>query len=376
MSAALRATGVQFVDTMVIEGMDGGTRVARAGGSGVPGRPASGDVARAAGVSQKTVSRVMNDEPYVREEVRERVLAAARTLGYRPNGAARSLNSGVSRRLGVISLGAGLFGPTTLLVAVERSARQQGYSVIVAHTGEDEEHGAARAVDRLLEQGVDAIVLSEELDEGPLDVTIDVPVLTLGRFPGITASRRIRSSEEPDRSGYVATRHLVDLGHREIRHVAGPSRWWSARDRESGWRTALEEAGLPVVEPVRGDWSCLSGYRAGLRLAADDEATAVFVANDDMAIGLLRALAEIGRAAPEHVSVVGIDDTPAAAFLNPALTTIPQPFEHVATEGVRLLVEAINSADPLDRTFTRSDPILVVRESTRALGSSPGSPLF
>jgi len=339
-------------------------RDARDGGVSRPAATSS-DVARLAGVSQKTVSRVMNNEPYVREELRTRVLRAAQQLGYRPNGAARSLTSGRSRRLGVISLGARLYGPMTMLVAIERSARRLGYSVSVAHTTEDDEHSTAEAIDSLLEQGVDGIVLSEAIDEGsPVKVWLDVPILTIGRFPGLVAARRIRSAEKSDRSGYVATRHLIDLGHTEIRHVSGPGQWWASRDRADGWRSALTEAGLPVAEPVAGDWSCASGYEAGLRLAADEAMTAVFVANDDMAIGLVRALHERGRRVPDEVSVVGMDDIPAARFQQPALTTVAQDFDAVATEGVGLLVEEIVNPGSAERVLREVDPPLVVRESS------------
>ena len=323
-------------------------------------------MARLAGVSQKTVSRVMNNEPYVRDELRERVLLAARQLGYRPNGAARSLLSGRTRRLGVISLGTRLYGPMTMLVAVERSARRLGYAVSVAHTSEDDRHGVAEAIEGLLEQGVDGIVLAEAIDEGPITVAVDVPVLTIGRFPGLVAARRIRSAEKSDRSGYVATKHLIDLGHTQIRHVSGPARWWASRDRTDGWRSALREAGLPVVEPVDGDWSCESGFRAGLKLAEDSSMTAAFVANDDMAIGFIRALRDAGRQVPGDVSVIGMDDVPAARFLSPSLTTIAQDFDAIATEGVGLLAAEISAPGAVERTLREVDPPLVVRESTKS----------
>ena len=332
-------------------------------------RIASTDVARLAGVSQKTVSRVMNDEPYVREEVRERVLLAARQLRYRPNWAARSLTSGRTRRIGVVALGTQLYGPTITLVAIERSARLMGYSFSIAYTTEDHEHGIADALDTLLEQGVDGIVLSEAIDEGPVPFTLDIPVLTIGRFPGLDAACRVRSDEKSDRSGYVATKHLIELGHREIRHLAGPSRWRAARDRADGWRGAMAEAGLDAVEPVAGDWSCDSGYKAGLTLARDGAMTAVFSANDDMAIGLIRALHDSGLRVPDDVSVIGMDDIPAARFLNPALTTIAQDFTAIAAKGVRLLVDQINAPSATEHLLDEAPRPLIVRESTAALSS-------
>ncbi|MFF0225816.1 LacI family DNA-binding transcriptional regulator [Streptomyces sp. NPDC004629] len=321
-------------------------------------------MARLAGVSQKTVSRVMRGEPHVRPEVREKVLRAARQLRYRPNAAARSLNSGRTGRIGVVALGARLYGPTTLLVAAEEAARRLGYATIVAHSDEDDGHALVGPIERLLEQGVDGLILPEDIDEGPLAVTVDVPVLTMGRFHSIAAPRRIEAAERADRSGYVATRHLIDLGHTEIRHVCGPDRWWAARDRADGWRSALTDAGLPVADPVEGDWSCAGGYAAGLRLAEDAAMTGVFVANDEMAIGLIRALHERGLRVPDDVSVVAMDDIPAARFLNPALTTIVQDLDAMAAEGVALLVEEIASPTPTGRRMHLGEPTLAVREST------------
>src|SRR5690349_21183365 len=149
--------------------------------------PASTDVARLAGVSQKTVSRVMNDEPHVKDDVRERVLRAAAELGYRRNSAARALISGRTRRIGVVSLGTALFGPATVLVSFERAARRQGYALSLANTFEGDAGGINGALEELLDQGVDGIILSEPIDEGPLDLDVNVPVLVVGSYPGLTA---------------------------------------------------------------------------------------------------------------------------------------------------------------------------------------------
>ena len=327
-------------------------------------RPASTDVARLAGVSQKTVSRVMNGEPHVRPDVITRVLHAAEQLGYRRNGAARALNSGRTHRIGVISLGTGLYGPASLLVATERAARRHGYGVSVAHTAENEPGGIVSAVEALIDQGLDGLVLSEPIDEGPITISIDIPVLTLGRYPGLGARQLIHTQDISERAGYLATRFLLGLGHTEIRHLAGPSRWWSARDREAGWRRALLDANEQPVEPVAGDWLPRSGYEAGRRLARDPSMTAVFAANDDMAIGLMRALRDAGRRIPDDVSVISIDDVPAAAFCSPSLSTVVQSFDAVVDDGMTRLINAIeNPGAPL---AVRSDDELPIieREST------------
>jgi DNA-binding LacI/PurR family transcriptional regulator len=329
-------------------------------------RPGSTDVARLAGVSQKTVSRVLNGEPYVKEEVRLRVQAAMRELGYRRNNAARALNSGRTRRIGVVCLGTAFFGPSTQLVAIERGLRSTGYSLSIVNTMEGDSGGVAGAVDYLLEQGVDGIILSEPIDEGDgRPIELDIPVLSFGRFPGLVASPMITTGGDGVGAGRAATEHLLGLGHRTVWHVAGPQRWWAARDRLEGWRQALADAGAPERPVLEGDWLPASGYAAGRELAANDEVTAIFVANDDMAIGVLRALTEAGRTVPDDVSIVGFDDIPSAAFLTPPLTTIPQDFDVHVARGLENLVTEIESPTG-DRTPAPEPPPLrlVIRHST------------
>jgi DNA-binding LacI/PurR family transcriptional regulator len=329
-------------------------------------------VARLAGVSQKTVSRVLNNEPHVKDELRQRVLRAARELGYRPNGAARALLSGRSHRIGVVALGSALYGPASLLVALERAARSTGYALSLVNTFENDPGGVASAVNTLLEQGVDGVVLSEPIDLGDVQITVDIPVLTVGRFPGLRASRVITVGAEADdvAATRAATDHLLSLGHRTVRHVAGPQRWWSARGRVDGWRRALKLAGAEELPYLEGDWTPRSGYQAGQELARDRDLTAVFVANDDMAIGVIRALADAGLSVPGDVSVVGFDDIPCAAYLMPPLTTVVQEFDSVATDGLARLVREIE--DPTqDTSGGDSAPVrLIVRSSTAAPSNS------
>jgi DNA-binding LacI/PurR family transcriptional regulator len=333
-------------------------------GSGSARTPRSVDVARLAGVSQKTVSRVLNNEPYVSDEVRRRVLAAADQLGYRLNNAARALASGRTRSIGVVSLGTALFGPASLLIGVERAVRDAGYALRVVNTLEGDVAGIAGAVRSLLEQGVDGIVISEPIDEQTEPVCVDVPVLVLGAPTAFAAPRVVSTGVSTELLARVATEHLLDLGHAGVHHLAGPQRWYAARDRLEGWRAALQARGRFEPPVLQGDWSAASGYAAGRELARDGEVTAVFAANDDMAIGVIRALAEAGRRVPEDVSVVGFDDIPVAAYITPPLTTVRQPFDAVATEGIKLLVHTIEQphADPPPAA---GQPVeLVVRHST------------
>jgi DNA-binding LacI/PurR family transcriptional regulator len=326
--------------------------------------PRSVDVARVAGVSQKTVSRVFNNEPYVSAAVRTRVLEAAEQLGYRLNNAARALASGRTRSIGVVALGTALYGPASLLVGIERAARETGYALRVVNTADGAPAGIAGAVESLMDQGVDGIVISEPIDEGEVSIHADVPVLVCGAPAAFTASRAVTAGVRADLLARAATEHLLDLGHPTVHHLAGPQRWYSARDRLEGWRAALAARGASEPPFVEGDWSAASGYEMGRELAADSTVTAVFAANDDMAIGLIRALREASRRVPEDVSVIGFDDIPVADYITPRLTTMRQPFDAVARTGLELLVHAIEKpdADPLPV----SDPPveLVVRAST------------
>src|SRR4051812_34597020 len=192
-------------------------------GEQLPRRPRSTDVAHLAGVSQKTVSRVFNGEQYVTSAVRERVLAAARSLGYRPNQAARALNTGRTHRLGVVSLGSTLFGPASLLVGLERVARREGYDLSVVNTFENEPEGIREAIEILLEQGVEGVVLSEPIDDQHrIEISVDVPVLTFGRFPELAGPGVIVAGFDGVAGAPAAAKELVGFGGETGLHLAGP----------------------------------------------------------------------------------------------------------------------------------------------------------
>ncbi|MFF4033827.1 LacI family DNA-binding transcriptional regulator [Streptomyces sviceus] len=344
------------------------------GPGGSPGAPRAVDVARLAGVSQKTVSRVFNGERYVSAEVRERVLRAAEGLGYRLNGAARALASGRTRSIGVVTLGTALYGPASLLICIERAARDAGYALRVVNTLEGDPAGVAGAVESLLEQGVDGIVVSEPIDEGSVSLSVDIPVLVLGAPAAFGGPRAVAAGVGAESLARAATEHLLDLGHMTVHHLAGPQKWFAARDRLQGWRAALaarEREQPPVIE---GDWSASSGYTAGHELAAAGDVTAVFAANDDMAVGLIRALLEAGLRVPQDVSVVGFDDIPVSAYVTPPLTTVRQPFDAVAREGLRLLVQAIEKPDAEPAPAGDPPVELVVRASTAPPPPGGGRP--
>jgi DNA-binding LacI/PurR family transcriptional regulator len=326
-------------------------------------RPAvMADVARLAGVSHQTVSRVVNDHPSIRPETRERVVRAIAQLGYRPNTAARALVSGRSGMVGIVTASGGLFGPRSAQQGVGVAARAAGYAVASVDLPDVTPEALAAAVDDLARAGVEGVVVV-----AGHDAAVDVARSRPGRLPVVVVEgdlSRTPMSVGVDQvaAASAAVEHLVDLGHRRVDHVAGPIDWAEARARVEGWRVAARGAGVVAPAPVVGDWSASSGHEAGRVLAADPDVTAVFVGNDQMAVGLLHAMHEAGRAVPQEVSVVGFDDIPEAAFLAPPLTTVHQDFHDVGRQAVALLSAAIRGErlPPVPLLPAR----LVVREST------------
>ncbi|MFI5681303.1 LacI family DNA-binding transcriptional regulator [Streptomyces cellulosae] len=326
--------------------------------------PRSEDVARLAGVSRKTVSRVLNNEPYVSDESRRRVLAAAEELGYRLNHAARALASGRTRSIGVVALATAGYGTASLLVGIEQAVRDAGYALRVVNTPDGDPQSIAGALESLLEQGVDGIVVSVPIVEGEVPLGVDVPVLFVGAPPAFTAARTLTVGVGAHQLARAATEHLLDLGHATVHHLAGPRRWYATKDRIEGWQAALAARGAHEPPVLNGDWSAASGYAAGLGLASDRLVTAVFAAGDEMAIGLIHGLRESGRRVPEDVSVVGFDGNPVFAYVSPPLTTVRQPFEAASSEGIRLLLHAMEKPDT-ELPPANDPPVeLIVRGST------------
>lgn len=321
------------------------------------------DVARLAGVSSQTVSRVSNGYDGVNEETRQQVLAAMKELGYRPNSAARALKRGEFRTIGVITFNLSTTGNMRTLEAIATCAAQDGYAVTllpVAVPTQDEVRGA---FSRLGELAVDAVIAIMEVHL--LDAaTISFLLMYRSSSPTPTPHDRYAVVDTDQAGGArAAVRHLLDLGHRTVWHLAGPEESFAAQRRADAWNAALTEEGRVAPPLVRGDWSAESGYRAGLLLADERDCTAVFAANDQMALGLLRALHERGRRIPEDVSVIGFDDIPEAGSFLPPLTTVHQDFAEVG----RLCVEGVLRRMHLDATehgTTLVPTKLVVRAST------------
>jgi DNA-binding LacI/PurR family transcriptional regulator len=318
------------------------------------------DVARLAGVSHQTVSRVLNDLPNVRPATRERVERAIKQLRYVPSPAARALVTRRSRTLGLITTGLPDYGPSMTAVHFNEAAREERYAVIMASLLEANAQTLRQAAETLVRQSVEAIVLvtSNRSALGVLQSTdLGVPLLTVVS----QGSGAHRVSLDHYAGARRAVRHLIDLGHTEIAHVCGPTESMDALERLRGWRDALGECGLVAHEPMVGDWSADSGYAAGQRLAGETF-SAVFCGNDQMALGLVHALADAGKSVPADMSVIGFDDIPEAAHFSPPLTTIHQDFAQLGRDTMALMLAILadeQTPNPLMRV-----PELVVRSST------------
>lgn len=324
--------------------------------------PAMRDVAAAAGVSAQTVSRVLNDHPNVQDSTRRRVLAVVEDLGYRRNNTARALVTGQSKTIGVLTLATNNFSRSSLALGVELGAREAGYTVNSV-TSSLSVQALTEAVSRLVHQGVDGIIIAAPLQEAAQEVSkITARIPTVNTDGSSNMGDRMVGVNQ-DVSAVLATKHLLDLGHKTVWHVAGPVEWSDAASRLGSWRRTLQEAGRQVPPELHGDWSPESGYRNGLILGRMPEVTAILVASDEMAFGVIRALTELGRRIPEDISIVGIDDIDLAAFSNPPLTTVRQSFEDTGRRAVKRLVAQI--ANPaLDTASDLLEPTLVVRGST------------
>ena len=327
------------------------------------------DVAKLAGVSHQTVSRVLNDEGTVRPVTRARVDAAIKELNYRPSAAARALATRKTRTIGLVATGSPLYGPSSTMLAFNEAARAAGYQVTIASMATADAGAMVAAVDVLLGQSIEALVVivaDVAAFEAMEVLEVGVPLIAVessGR-PNLFSV-----SIDQFEGARLAVRHLVELGHRRILHVRGPEGSIDADERERGWRAELAAHGLPAPDPLVGSWLPASGFALGERLGLDGlgvdgrtGTTAIFSGNDQMALGLLHALDSAGVWVPDDVSVVGFDDVPEAAHFLPPLTTVRQDFTGL---GARLMatVLAVLDGRPPDAPV-RTEPVLVVRAST------------
>ncbi|HTX29352.1 MAG TPA: LacI family DNA-binding transcriptional regulator [Streptosporangiaceae bacterium] len=337
-------------------------------GDGAQGRglrPASIlDVAAAAGVSYQTVSRVINGHPNVKPATRELVLAAIQQLGFRPNRAARLLRGGLARSVTVLTPNTSLYGYQAALQGIEEAARAAGFAVGVRVVESAVPAEVADAVTRAIGPGGSLIVIAyDQAGRMTLDaVPPDIPMMAMVEAPASDPGPERPWVWLDDRKAAVeATRYLLSLGHSTVHYLAIPSST-HASQRQAGWREALEEAGAPVPAPRQCGWTPRSGYEAGQALATDPAVTAVLCGNDDLALGVMRAMHAAGRAIPGDVSVVGFDDMPVAEFLTPPLTTVRLDFAELGRVCFALLLALMERKETLPHV-RRPEPELIIRES-------------
>jgi DNA-binding LacI/PurR family transcriptional regulator len=319
------------------------------------------DVARLAGVSYQTVSRVLNNSEALRPSTKERVLEVIDQLGYRPNQAARALVTSRSRTIGVLTSQTAHYGPGTTLSAIEEAARDAGYVLSTTSLATSDYDSIRDRLEYLVSQSVEGIVViapQVRVFDAIRELDIRVPLVTVD-----STQRGDRSLSVDQVTGArLATRHLIDLGHRHILHLAGPQDWIDAEARMRGFVDEVVDCDLVAYPPILGDWTADFGHYVGRELLQRGGFTAVFAANDQMALGLLHAFQEGGLEVPRDVSVVGFDDIPEAAHYWPPLTTVRQDFHQIGRRSLALLLgELSGSRGPAHEQIM---PQLVVRQST------------
>src|SRR5512141_2759684 len=332
------------------------------------------DVAKQAGVSTKTVSRVVNNQGEISETTRQRVQAAIEHLGYYPNILARSLVNQRSNTLAVVAWGIEYYGPSRVLVGIEKKSDNLGYSLFLNLLARPDESDIDRILDMLIARRVEGIIWAVPevgnnrswIDAARLGSLPPVVFLSMESRPGLmTVSIN-------NRHGAVqATQHLIDRRPRHVGLITGPLTWWEARERHAGWQEALQNAGLTPAPSLvaEGDWSAASGDRA-MRLLLDREPAidAVFVCSDQMALGALGAAHQAGRNVPQDLIIAGFDNIPESAFFWPPLTTVYQQLVDaggIAVENLHQVIEARRKDNhPLQFEATILTPELVIRQSS------------
>lgn len=329
------------------------------------------DVAKHAGVSHQTVSRVINDSPQVAESTRSRVMATIAELGYRPNRSARALAGGVVRSVTVLTTDTSLYGTAETIRGVEDAARTAGFTVLISVLDPDATYSTDDILSRLPHDGAPAIIVAH--DE---TTTKAMAVLRKAQAHATVATGDDRLDVEHDAADWFvslddrtvaarATRYLLDMGHRNVHYLAIPSK----ASRQAGWAAALAEAGTDAPPVAHSGWTVGTAYEAALELVADPEVTAILCGNDDLAFGVLYAAHRTGRSVPGDLSVIGFDDSPLAAYHVPPLTTVDLDFRGVGRGAFELLRRKLEGGGQPRPTWR--SPELIVRETT---GPAPRGP--
>ena len=305
--------------------------------------PSMFDVAQASGVSHQTVSRVLNN--------------------YRPNLAARALVTGKSSTIGVLSYDTTLFGPASMLHAIRESARDVGYALNTVTLKSIDRESVENGIQELVNAGVDGLVIiaPHYVGDKPFsNIPGSIPTVIVegedtGKIPSVNVDQILGAQ--------LAVEHLISLGHKCIAHISGPENWFETQKRIEGWKCALEKSKLSTKSLVTGDWSARSGYEATKEILKDPKVTAIFAANDSMALGALKALSEAKIAVPAKMSLIGFDNLPESEFLVPELTTVVQDFQEVGTRSLDMLLAQIEGKKISTKRLAIT-PTLAIRAST------------
>ncbi len=329
------------------------------------------DIARLAGVSTSTVSHVINKSRFVSDEIAERVNNAAQQLNYAPSALARSLKMNRTKPIGMLVTTSTnpFFGE--VVKGVERSCYHQGYNLILCNTEGDNQRMKA-SINTLLQKRVDGLLLMCSTLEGErLDVFDrypDIPIVVMDWGPILFASDKIQDNSL--QGGYMAAKHLIECGHKEIGCITGPLIRHQAQMRYEGYKRALAEAGIAINPDwiVESDFECEGGYQAFEKLYQRGKLpSALFVSNDMMAMGVIQAASQRGLRVPDDLSLIGYDDVHIAKFMTPALTTIHQPKYRLGKAAVDTLLYRLENPDTTAQVV-QLEPTLVVRNSVRKLG--------
>ena len=327
------------------------------------------EVARVAGVSTQTVSRVINARPDVAANTREHVQTIITQLGYRPSNIARSLIRGQSSSLAVVSYGISFYGPSLLLAGIQEAAEQAGYSLMFKVLSDSETYDAENILQDILSYHADGILwavpdIGQNRDwiQQALP-NFSIPIVFLNGQP---RPNLVTATIDNKYGGCMATRHLIEQGRQNIGIITGPMAWWEARQRELGWRQALAENGHVVNESyiANGDWSPGSGERCiRMLLEWHPEMDAVFICNDQMALGAMKVAHQMGQQIPQDLAIVGYDNIPESPYFTPGLSTVRQGITEMGHRGVKRLLEMINNGDHTLPPIVLQ-PELIIRESS------------
>ena len=325
------------------------------------------DVANLSGVSYQTVSRVINNHPYVSTETRQRVQAAIDELGYRPSKAATKLASKSSKIIATVLYGSWLSGLAEIALNVELAAKTSGFDVILINITEPHRQ-LIDALENVQAWAVDGLILIVPVTSVPFKKIQKICQNTPFVFVDTHRAENTPSVVIDEAYGTrQLVEHLIELGHTRFGEISGPLDWLNAQVRHAACNETFAAHDIAPPLHIEANWTVSGGYRAAKQLLADHPAlTAIIAANDSMALGTMRALYEAGLSVPDDVSVVGFDDMPEAAYFTPALTTVRRNLIQLGTAGFECLIKRI---DNLDAPYQQQVilPRVIFRESTQSL---------